>query len=123
MTTDEHIQQFLDAEDQASRLVDELSKLREATGNYTAAGQALDDAAGHLGSTSASLIKIAEGVRDTTSTLREIGMPEILAAQDSTKSEISSLRQELGGLKRVSMIGTAALAIALVAVLILQLAS
>ena len=121
MTTDEHVQRFLDAEEQASQLAEELSKLRDATENYSTAGKALDDAAALLSSTSAALLEIAEGVRETASTLREIGTPELLSAQQTLEAEVAGSRSDIGRLRAVLIVGGAVLLIAQAGVLILQI--
>jgi len=125
----------LDTEQQAAQLVEELSRLRESTENYTTAGQALDAAAAHIGSSSAAMIQIAEGVRETATALREIGTPEILAAQGLLKSEVAGLESTQGLLKsevaalkstlkifiKISAAAGAVFALILVAIVVLQL--
>jgi hypothetical protein len=99
MATDERVAKFLQAEDEASRLVDELSRLRKETEAYSAAGRALEEAVHQLGTLVKEVSGAAGGVKEVATTLREIGTPALLRAQEALGGQISSAQKDIRGVK------------------------
>jgi hypothetical protein len=117
---------FLRAEEQAHRLVEELSKLKRETESYNAARTSLQEAGSGIATFTDSVAGAAKGLQDLVVTLRSIGTPELLKAQETTATELASLRKaqetttmELASLRRavpriaiLLFVGLAALTVA-----------
>jgi hypothetical protein len=102
MTTNERVQQFLQAEEEASRLVEELARLKEEIQHYSDASHGLDEAVGHVGSLIGEVTKATGAVGNVIKTLREIGTPELLDRLDTLEElvEISLQERIVGELKK-----------------------
>ena len=119
--TEDRVEQFLKSEEEASLLVDELSKLREETDAYKAAQGALDGAAQDLGGLIDRVAIAADGVKDVSATLREIGTPALLAGQEELSEQMRTARDEVRAMKLsllvslplIVLLGTAGLVLAL----------
>ena len=96
MATD-RVDAFLRAEEEADRLVDELTRLKEETESYTTARQALGQAAEGVSELATRLAEIAGQFGKVVETLRSIGTPELLRGQEALASEVTALRQDLEG--------------------------
>lgn len=90
------VEGFAQAEEEANRLVDELSKLKLETESYRTSRAALGEAAQEVGRLAARLGDVAEGLGGIAETLRKIGTPELLRAQEHMSAEVAALRQDLG---------------------------
>ena len=121
MVSDERVQRFLEVEEQASQLVEELAKLRDAAGSYSAAGAALDEAATRLGTTSTALLEVAKSVQATATALREIGTPELLRAQQAVEEQVKGVRSNLIRLRTMVAVGGAILLVAQIATTVMVL--
>lgn len=75
------VDDFLQAEEQAHRLVEQLDQLAQEMAHYKAAHEALDDAGANLGAFTSHLGSLTEDVGEVMEALRSIGTPEILRAQ------------------------------------------
>ncbi|MEW6756438.1 MAG: hypothetical protein AB1505_36520 [Candidatus Latescibacterota bacterium] len=87
---------FLRTEEEANRLVDELTRLKEETEAYSTARGALDHAAQGLSDLAGRMGGIAVQLRDVAGTLRSIGTPELRRGQEALTGEVAMLRQDLG---------------------------
>ena len=96
---DDRVRQFLEIESKTSELLAELEELHTETIKYSTANQALDSAASQIGSLSASMISIAGELQTATISLKDIGMPALLAAQDESKAELQNLHRQAEELK------------------------
>ncbi len=75
------VDDFLQAEEQAHLLVDQLHTLAQEMAHYKAAHEALDDASTDLGELTTRLGALTQDVGKVFEALHAIGTPEILAAQ------------------------------------------
>jgi len=91
---------FLRAEEEASRLVNELTRLKEETESYRTAREALGQAAKGVSKLAARLAEIAGQLGGFVGTLRLISTPELLRGQEAVTSEVAMLRQDLGGTRQ-----------------------
>ena len=87
----ENVEVFLQAEAEAHQLVEQLVKLREETESYAAAHTALDKAADGLGKLSDVLGGITQRLGEVVQTLRSIGTPELLRAQEASAVQLEAL--------------------------------
>lgn len=99
MATD-GLDRFLRAEEEAHRLVDELTRLKEETESYKTAREALSEAAAGVSELSTRCAKIAEQLGGLVETLRSIGTPELLRGLEAVGSEVGMLRQDLDGTRQ-----------------------
>jgi seryl-tRNA synthetase len=90
---DDRVRQFLEIESKTSELLAELEELHAETIKYSTANQALDLAASQIGSLSAAMNSIAEELQAVTISLKDIGMPALLSAQDESKAELQNLHR------------------------------
>ena len=126
MATDERVQQFLQAEEEASRLVEELTRLKQEIQHYSAASHSLDEAGARIGSLVDEVSKATTGVGDVIKTLREIGTPELLDRLSAIEElvETSLLERfvgELGSHRKLFVLGFAALGITQLSIFIMIL--
>jgi DNA repair ATPase RecN len=89
-------QQFLSLEDQAGRLVDELTALRVETASYATADKSLRDVSASLQTLMTELANAASRIGEAASIMREIGTPQILDRQQTALSQLSSLESSIG---------------------------
>jgi uncharacterized protein (DUF3084 family) len=82
------VDDFLRAEEQAHRLVDQLDQLAQQMAHYKAAHDALDGAGKSLQELSTRLAVLAGDMSAVIETLRAIGTPEILRAQQETAETV-----------------------------------
>jgi chromosome segregation ATPase len=99
MATD-GVEAFLRAEEEAHRLVDELGRLKQESESYKTARETLDGAAEGVSGLAAQLADLAGQLGGVVQTLRLIGTPELLRAQEAVTSEVAALRQDLDGTQR-----------------------
>jgi hypothetical protein len=71
-------EQFLETEQAASALLDELTQLKAQTRHYSAAAGALDDASRSLSEVAAHAAELVTTTRDVVVSMREIGTPQLL---------------------------------------------
>jgi hypothetical protein len=86
---------FLRAEEEADRLVKELSRLKIETESYRTAREALGQAAMSLSELSNRCAQIADRLGGIAEALRSIGMPELLRGLEIIAGEVATLRQQL----------------------------
>jgi len=84
---------FLQAEEEANRLVEELRRLKTETKSYKTAREALDKAATGLGDLSGRCAEIAERLGGLAETLRSIGTPELLRRVEAVADQVGVLQQ------------------------------
>jgi len=89
------VETFLEAEEAANRVVEELSKLKTETESYRTARSALDKAGTDMARLAGNLADAAQRLDAVIQTLRNIGTPELLRAQEAALSEVMALRTEL----------------------------
>lgn len=89
---------FLQAEEQANRLVDELTRLKEETESYTTSRRALDAAAGGVSELATRMADVAGQLGALGETLRSIGTPELLRAQEAVAKHVAGLHAEISNL-------------------------
>ena len=100
MTTEDRVNKFLQAEEQANRLIDELETLRRESDSYRSAADRLD--------------KAGDEVAHLTQRLDEIGMPALLEAQQAVLARIDEVKTRaeergagIASLRRTVKISTA----------------
>lgn len=91
--TDKNTQRFLDEEEAASKLVDELKQLRQETESYTASRDALSEVGEKLAALVIRTEDLVSSTKDTITTLGEIGTPQLLEGQRELREELRSLTQ------------------------------
>ena len=84
---------FLRAEEQADRLVTELTRLKEEIESYRTAHQALGQAAEGVSALAARSAELAVQLGRVVETLRSIGTPELLRRQEAVSSEVAAFRR------------------------------
>lgn len=96
---------FLEAEEQANRLVEELVRLKQEVESYAVARQTLDGAAQRVKGLLDPMTEAASRMRDVVSALERIGTPQILQAQqellarlDKVHGAVGVMAQRVGGL-------------------------
>jgi chromosome segregation ATPase len=108
---------FLRAEDEANRLVDELARLRQETESYQTARESLDRTAEGVSGLATRLGELSGRLGAVVETLRSIGTPELLRAQNETRdalsAEIADTRAEMRTMRNVTIGGVALLVVAL----------
>lgn len=104
MATD-GIERFLRAEEEANRLVEELTQLKEETESYQTARKALGEASKGVAGLATRLSDISGRLGGVVETLRSIGTPELLQGQEAVTREVGSLRQDLASTQE-SILGT-----------------
>ena len=95
MTTEDSASKFLDLENSASRLVDELEKLRQETINYDQASNSLESIGKEVEGLATSLQSAAEQLQVLVSGLREISMPELLDKIASIDGKLADATDEI----------------------------
>lgn len=106
--------QFLQAEEEANRLIEELGKLRKETESYASASKSLNQASSEVGKTARSLQAVAENSAQVFKTLNAIGTPELLRAQEEAKLVVLQKIEEEGAkLRRVVLLTAGTLLFAL----------
>jgi chromosome segregation ATPase len=91
-------QPFLDLEEQASRLVDELDALRSETESYAAADRDLRNASRSISELTDELRRVATEVGSSAQAMRSIGTAELLAGLKSVTSRTELLQADLARL-------------------------
>jgi uncharacterized phage infection (PIP) family protein YhgE len=94
VTVENRTEQFLAAEAEANRLIDELEALRRESEGFSTAASHLDKAGNELGRLSESMAQIAEGLRLSIQQLLDIGMPAILDSQIRIATGVDALQAE-----------------------------
>lgn len=89
------IQDFLEAEDKARELLDELVRLKESVQSYRNAGQALNQAAAAIEDLAGRLQSLVGGIGDILEALRSIGTPELLQRLDGVVQLMAQRFHEL----------------------------
>lgn len=98
----DNVEVFLQAEAEAHQLVEQLVKLKRETESYAAAHTELEKAGGALGELSGVLGGVTQRLGEVVQTLRSIGTPELLRAQEASTVQLEALSSRV-----VSLIDTA----------------
>lgn len=93
--TNDPVDAFLRAEEEAKRLAEVLRQLKEEVGSYKTAHKVLGRAAEQVGALAEQSATVTQQMGLVAETLRSIGTPELLRRLDSAAGEISALRREL----------------------------
>lgn len=93
---DPRVDEFLSLEEDARKLVDELKRLREEAGSYSAARESLQEAVRSIETMAERAGKLADEAHRVVKQLQEIGTPELLAEQEATRSQITKTIEEYG---------------------------
>lgn len=94
------VETFMEVEEEASRLVEELTRLKAETESYRTARSALDEASTGVARLAGELADAAQRLDGVIQTLRSIGTPELLRAQEAATAEVAALRAELTETRR-----------------------
>jgi hypothetical protein len=89
------LESFLHAEEEANRLVDALTQLKQETESYKTARESLGQSAAvvaELSTRCASIVAQLDGLGDT---LRAIGTPELLRGLEQVASDVEAVHREL----------------------------
>lgn len=92
------VRTFLDAEQQANQLLDELKRLKQEVGSYRDARATLEQLSASLDQYTSRLSDLATRGAIVLDALKSLGTPEILARIDQTRSGVEGLRELLSGL-------------------------
>ena len=103
MTTEDSTSKFLELEESASRLLDELERLRQETSNYEQASSSLESIGHDVRGLVTSLGSAAEQLQVLVAGLRDIGMPELL---DKVASLEGRLIEATNGIKETQRAST-----------------
>lgn len=98
MTGTENVDRFLEAEQQATALVDELERLQTEMKNYSDANQTLDNAVQRFEPLSDRFADAAATLQDVSVRLRENGTPQIIQGQESLQAEFGELKASVSEL-------------------------
>jgi hypothetical protein len=93
---------FLAVESDAAQLVDALTRLRSEMESYRSSRTSLDAAGAGVTRLADELAEIGQRVGGVVETLRAIGTPELLRAQDDARTELAGLRAELAEAQRAT---------------------
>jgi chromosome segregation ATPase len=98
---------FLAAEEEANRLVGELTELKRQIGGYGEARLALGELASRLGAVADRLAGLTGSAADHIKVLREIGAPQIREEIRRAADQIEAVQQELqkGQSANASLVG------------------
>ncbi len=99
MTSDQRTEQFLSAEAEASRLLEELTELRKETASYAGAHGALTGATAHIDSLAERLSAVGDSMNSVALSLREIGTPAILEGQEALGLQLSAAALLMSGIE------------------------
>jgi len=83
---------FLQAEEEANRLIEVLAQLKKETESYRTSRQAMGEAAEGVGVAATRLADVALQLGSLGETLRSIGTPELLRAQKAVANQVAGLR-------------------------------
>jgi ATP-dependent Clp protease ATP-binding subunit ClpA len=99
MPTDE-TNDYLAAEAEANRLVDELTELKREVESYRNARVVLDGLGERLGQVAVELAILAKATAKNVETLVNIGAPELLELQRKSEKRLAALDQAVGAHSR-----------------------
>jgi uncharacterized phage infection (PIP) family protein YhgE len=91
---------FLQAEEEANRLVEVLKHLKAEAESYKKAHETLDQAASGLSELSSRYTQIAERLGGLAEALRSIGTPELLRRMEVVGNQVGVLQQDLEEFQR-----------------------
>jgi DNA repair ATPase RecN len=94
-----HVDEFLKAEDEAHRLVEELTKLKAETESYASARGALTEVIVSVSDSSGKLSELAKRLGNVVEAMRSIGTPELLRAQDALIGQVKALGEDVNQTK------------------------
>jgi methyl-accepting chemotaxis protein len=94
-------EQFLETEQAANALLDELECLKTETQNYSTASRTLDAAGQSLNGLVNETTDLAEGVRDVVLALREIGTPNLLEGLEGLAMRYTEHAEKLQSLNEL----------------------
>lgn len=115
---EKEVQEFLEAEETAEKLVQTLKKLHTEATSYQAATKELDTVRQRLISLIESTEKVVNGSHEVVKILKEIGGPEILnrlmKLEDKSSEEFAKQSKSLERLKTLIMVAITSSIIAIV---------
>lgn len=94
MTTEDSAARFLELENSASRLLDELEQLRRETSNYEQASTSLESVEQNVRGLATSLGSVTEQLHSLVTGLRDVGMPELLDRMNAMEAQLVEARRE-----------------------------
>ena len=94
MMTEDSAARFLELENSASRLLDELEKLRQETSNYEQASTSLETVEQNIRGLATSLGSVTEELQSLVTGLRDVGMPELLDRMNAMEAQLIEARRE-----------------------------
>lgn len=89
------VQRLLNAEDQASKLVQELNNLKSESNSYRSARESLTIVSEGLNKLSSDLANLTEGISAGVVVMKEIGTPALLERLDALSHNLSKLESSL----------------------------
>ena len=91
----EIIKELLDAEDQANKLIQELSRLKSEVESYREASRGLRDTSDGLSRLTDALTTITEGIGKVVETTKNLGTPQIINRQDLLDASLKEAEERL----------------------------
>ena len=98
MTSGDTSAKFLELENSASKLLDELERLRSESAHYSQAATTLESAENQMRELSTSLQSVATELQALLVGLRDIGMPVMLDKVTALEDEAENTRQGVDAL-------------------------
>ena len=95
MTTNDPRVRFLELESQANQLVEKLEQLRSESESYQTASGHLEAVSERIQTVLDAMLAASQGITETIAGLKEIGTPEILAAQQLITSAVEGIGDSL----------------------------
>ena len=88
MTTEDSAARFLELENSASRLLDDLEQLRRETSNYEHTSTSLESLEQTVHGLANSLRLLTEELQSLVTGLRDVGMPELLDRMNAMEAQL-----------------------------------
>lgn len=95
MTTGNNAAKFLELEDSASRLLDELEQLKTEWRRYDGASASLESVEDKVSGLTTSLEGVSGQLQSLIAGLQEIGLPALLDKLSSLESELADTKKEI----------------------------
>jgi len=102
MTTPDGAERFLQLENSASELLEELEQLNQESRRYSEAATSLESVESSVKGLTESLTSISQQLEGIIAGLRDIGLPAVLDKTTSLEAEIASARTELQSVQKSS---------------------
>ena len=92
MVNQDGVAKFLELENRASQLLDELERLRDETKHYGQASDSLDSAQAGLTALTSSVLSVTEQLQSLVTGLRNVGMPQLLERMNAIEGQLAEVR-------------------------------